>query len=287
MWVEFFGVRGSMPAAGAEFAKYGGNTACVHVELEDGTDIILDAGTGIVKLGDELLAKGKPIHLMLTHNHWDHIQGFPFFTPAYQVKRKIVLTPGLTTPREDDAVLQQMSGTWFPIKSDELRADIELTPYEGQDSWQVGSATVRRKSLNHPGGGSAYLIEENGYKLAYVTDNELYPPYQISTTFEEWVEFISEADLLIHDAQYIDKDMPHKHGWGHSLVDQAVELAVTAKVKQCALYSHDYTRTDEDIEHQVAHIQAMLERRKSKTHIFAAYEGMVIQLADDAAPIND
>ncbi|MER2490899.1 MBL fold metallo-hydrolase [Catenovulum sediminis] len=281
MWIKFYGVRGSMPAAGKEFSKYGGNTACVHVELEDGTDIILDAGTGIVKLGDELLAKGTPIHLLLTHNHWDHIQGFPFFTPAHQTNRDLLITPGTTLPREDDAILRQMSGTWFPIDADDLNANVELKLYEQQTSWQLGSATISRKGLNHPGGGSAYVIEEDGFKLAYVTDNELFPPYKVTTSFEEWIQFIQDADLLVHDAQYIDKDMPYKHGWGHSLVDQAVELAVKANVKKCALYSHDYTRTDEDIDRQVEHIHGILQRKGAKTEIFASFEGQLIHLSGD------
>lgn len=278
MQVKFYGVRGSMPASGPEFVKYGGNTACVAIELSDGTDIILDSGTGIVKLGDELFSKTTPIHLLLTHNHWDHIQGFPFFTPAYQKKRKIFITPGQTEPREVDAVLKQMSGSWFPINYKELMADVQIRTLPSEtETWKIGCATISRKKINHPGGGSAYLIEDQGARVAYVTDNELFPPYPTATSYEEWIEFLDGVDLLIHDAQYVDKDMPVKHGWGHSLIDQAVKLACEAKVKQCALYSHDYTRTDQDIDLSQQEIQDFMIEQKVNCKIFSAFEGQVIK----------
>ena len=115
MRLTFYGVRGSIPTPGAEYIKYGGNTACVHIELNDGNDIIIDAGTGIRTLGQKLAAKEGDIHLLLTHNHWDHIQGFPFFTPIYQPQRNIFITPGQTTLAEHDNILRQMSGSSFPF----------------------------------------------------------------------------------------------------------------------------------------------------------------------------
>ncbi|AWB66999.1 MBL fold metallo-hydrolase [Saccharobesus litoralis] len=281
MQVVFYGVRGSTPAPGAEFARYGGNTACVHVKLSDGTQLILDSGTGIKKLGHVLAQTQDDIHLLLSHNHWDHIQGFPFFLPAFQPKRKIYITPGLTTPYEPEAILNQMSGSWFPITRNELLADIEIVQQDVDvESWQIGSATISRRKMNHPGGGSSYLIADNGTKLAYVTDNELFPPYRVETQFSEWQSFIQDADLLIHDAQYTDVDMPLKHGWGHSLIEQAVELSVSAGVKRCAFYSHDHTRTDDAIDALLEQIQVKMAERDnpSAPEIFAAYEGQVVVL---------
>ncbi|MCU4676610.1 MBL fold metallo-hydrolase [Catenovulum sp. 2E275] len=279
MIVTFYGVRGSMPAVGAEFTKYGGNTACVHIELTDGTDIVLDSGTGIVPLGEKLAQKDTPIHLLLTHNHWDHIQGFPFFRPAYQQGRQIQITPGLTEPKQDTAILEQMSATWFPISYQQLSADIRFSYLNGQDNWKIGSANISRTKINHPGGGSAYLIEDNGIKLAYITDNELAPPYPQETSYNEWLSFLQSVDLLIHDAQYAEQDMPFKHGWGHSVIEQTVELACQAKVKQCALYSHDISRTDQHIDRQLIAIdQYLTEHEEFEIDIFAAAEGMVIEL---------
>ncbi len=279
MQVTFYGVRGSIPAPGPDFARYGGNTACVHVKLNCGTDLILDSGSGIKKLGQHLFRQKGDIYILLSHNHWDHIQGFPFFEPAYQQKRRIFITPGLTKPYEPEAILLQMSGTWFPVSPSDLLADIEfVNTNRSISSWQIGDAKITRTVMNHPGGGSAYLIEEDDKTLAYVTDNELYPPYHCETSFEQWLSFVDGADLLIHDAQYIKGDMPHKLGWGHSIVEQAIELAEQSNVKKCALYSHDHIRTDDMIDQLTDELKRKLVQKSSKLELFSAYEGLSITL---------
>lgn len=277
MKLTFYGVRGSIPSPGPEYAKFGGNTACVHIELNDGTDIILDAGTGIKKLGEKLAKKSTDIHLLLTHNHWDHIQGFPFFIPIYIPGRKIFITPGLTTPDEPEAVLKQMSGSNFPVNYNSLQSEIELVQYpKEQTSFNIGNAKISRHSMNHPGSGSSYLVEADGAKVAYITDNELYPPYQKETDFLEWVVFSEQADLVIHDAQYMLSDMPAKAGWGHSVAEEAVKLAMASRAKRLALYSHDHIRTDKDIEEIESHCKDVIEIAQSDIELFAAAEGMVI-----------
>ncbi|NCP64875.1 MAG: MBL fold metallo-hydrolase [Paraglaciecola sp.] len=275
MQVTFYGVRGSCPSPGPEFIKYGGNTACVHVELDDGTDIILDAGTGIKNLGQKLAKKTTDIHLLLTHNHWDHIQGFPFFTPIYQPKRNIFITPGQTNLVEHHAILEQMSGSYFPVDYKTLSSNIEIVPKPvGTDSWQLGSARISRLKMNHPGSGSSFCIEENGKKVAYITDNELYPPYKKSTDFLDWVEFARDAELIIHDAQYMLADMPHKAGWGHSVAEEAVKLAMGSRAKRMALYSHDHIRTDDEIAAIEEHCREVIEIGGADLALYAAAEGM-------------
>ncbi|MDF2179604.1 MBL fold metallo-hydrolase [Aliiglaciecola sp. CAU 1673] len=277
MKVTFYGVRGSIPAPGPEFVRFGGNTACVHVELNDGTDIILDAGTGIKKLGETLMAKKGDIHLLLSHNHWDHIQGFPFFMPIYQNGRNIFITPGMTSPEEPDAVIQQMSGSRFPVSFGDLSANIKIIDIDKATcSWRIGSAVISRYLMNHPGKGSAYLIQADGAKLAYITDNELYPPYKEDTHFQEWVTFAEHADLLIHDAQYIGADMPSKSGWGHSVADEAVKLAMAAKAKRLALYSHDHFRTDDEVEAIEKHCRSVVMAGQMPLSLFAAFEGQCL-----------
>ncbi|WP_017444548.1 MBL fold metallo-hydrolase [Gayadomonas joobiniege] len=276
MRIEFYGVRGSMPAAGPAYIKYGGNTACVHVQLKDGTDLILDSGTGIVELGHKLVQKDTPIHLLLSHNHWDHIQGFPFFLPAHQSQRRLVITPGLTEPTADKAILEQMSGTYFPLHHTDLKANIKIDTHNEADTWSIGPATISRQRLNHPSAGSAYCIQTPDCKLAYVTDNELYPPYPEATSYQQWIDFIAAADVLIHDAQYTESDMPFKHGWGHSLVEQAIMLAQDAKVKKCVLYSHDLARNDESVDAQLKKMQQIAAERTPEIEIIAAYEGLVL-----------
>lgn len=275
MQLTFYGVRGSVPSPGPDFVQYGGNTACTHIHLSDGTDIILDAGTGIIGLGQKLVEKQSDIHILLTHNHWDHIQGFPFFAPIYQTNRNIFITPGKTNQGQHDAILKQMSGSYFPVNYQSLQANIKVIPQAEQcDRWQLGSAVISRLNLNHPGGGSAYLIDADGAKVAYITDNELYPPYQKSSDFLDWAKFAQGVDLLVHDAQYMQTDMPKKSGWGHSIAEEAVKLAMACRAKQLALYSHDNTRTDKELEEIEQHCQEYVRAVDADLTLFAAAEGM-------------
>ena len=277
MRVTFYGVRGSIPTPGAAYIKYGGNTACVHVELNDGTDIILDSGTGIRLLGNKLKNKTSPIHLLLSHNHWDHIQGFPFFSPIYQANRDIFIYPGQTSLAQHDHILQQMEGSFFPVSPCDLHANIQFKTFpENQMSWQIGNAKIKRLRMNHPGKGSAYCLEEDGVKLAYITDNELYPPYQKETTFLGFVDFAKDADMIIHDAQYLASDMPDKSGWGHSVAEEAVKLALACQAKHLALYSHDPDRTDKDIDMIVEHCEQYITVTESALAVFASAEGQTL-----------
>lgn len=280
MRLTFYGVRGSIPTPGEDFIRYGGNTACVHIELEDGTDIILDSGTGIRKLGEQLARKQTPIYLLLSHNHWDHIQGFPFFVPIYQENRDINIYPGLTTLKEPDQILKQMEGSLFPVPREALKANIQIIELnDEQNRFEIGSAIIHRLPMNHPGKGSAYCIEADGVKVAYITDNELYPPYKKETDFLDFVKFASDADVLIHDAQYMLSDMPAKTGWGHSVAEEAVKLAMACNAKQLALYSHDPERTDDDIDDVVTHCNSYVTIAESTLQVFASREGQTLDFS--------
>jgi len=249
MKVEFFGVRGSMPSAGSNTHIFGGNTSCVYIEQNNGRDLILDSGTGIVELGTRLLETQSPINILLTHNHWDHIQGFPFFKPIYQPNRNITIVAGnVDDKKNQDAILKQMSGSYFPVCYQDLPANITLnTDLSSQKQFTLNGFLVSTAPLNHPGGGTAYCIKADEKKIAYVTDNELNPPDKLNTSICEWSNFIEGADLLIHDAQFIDADLPLKHGWGHSTIDQVAELAIKASIKNVIIISHDPSRTDEQL----------------------------------------
>lgn len=280
MRVTFYGVRGSIPTPGADYVRYGGNTACVHIELEDGTDIVLDSGTGIRLLGDKLVKKHTPIFILLSHNHWDHIQGFPFFAPIYQEGREITIYPGQTQLNEPEQILQQMEGSLFPVSRSALKANITVSPLPAQqDTLHLASALIKRLPMNHPGRGSAYSIEADGAKIAYITDNELYPPYKKETEFKEFVEFANKVDLLIHDAQYMLSDMPQKYGWGHSVAEEAVKLAIGCNAKALALYSHDPERTDNDIDAMVTHCHEYVTITESNLKLFASSEGQTLDFS--------
>ncbi len=279
MQLSFYGVRGSTPTPGADYIRYGGNTACVYAQLNDGTHICLDAGTGIIELGKKLIQEAGDIHILLSHNHWDHIQGFPFFTPIYQKNRNILITPGMTKPSEPDAILRQMSGTFFPVSYETLQSNIQITELaDNIRSWKIGDATVSRLSMNHPGSGSSYTIESQGSKIAYITDNELYPPYRKETDFLDFVNFAMDADIIIHDAQYLFSDLPAKSGWGHSIAEEAVKLALACRAKRLALYSHDPSRSDDDLDKLEARCKEIVSIADDTLQVFAAAEGMHINL---------
>jgi phosphoribosyl 1,2-cyclic phosphodiesterase len=276
MKVEFYGVRGSMPTPGKDTVVFGGNTSCVHVELANGDELILDAGTGIVNLGNKLVKQSLPITILLTHNHWDHIQGFPFFAPIYQANRLITLLPGAVDYPDKDMILRQMSGSSHPVKFEQLDADITLnTELSSQAEFNIASFRVTTEKLNHPDGGTAYCLYGDGRKLAYVTDNELSPPGNIRTTWQQWLTFIQDADILIHDAQYTSQDMPYKEGWGHSTFSQVVKLAMEAKVKKLFIISHDPARTDVEL---LALEQQERAKCGSSLEFHCAREGAIVDI---------
>lgn len=276
MKFEFYGVRGSMPTPGKYTLIFGGNTSCVHVELENGDDLILDAGTGLVKLGQKRQELVQDITILLTHNHWDHIQGFPYFTPIYQANRNITIVPGAIEYSDNDMILRQMSGSNHPVKFDQLPANIDLKPELAlEETFSVKSFSVATQKLNHPDGGTAYCLYGDGKKLAYVTDNELKPPQEVVTTWQQWIDFIADADVLIHDAQYICDDLPLKHGWGHSTYMQVAQLAVEAKVKKLFIISHDPNRKDNEL---LALETSLINQFSAQLEIACAREGVIVDL---------
>lgn len=279
MKITFYGVRGSIPSPGPSTAKYGGNTSCIFIELENGHDLILDSGTGIRKLGDKLIREDKPINLLLSHGHWDHIQGYPFFAPIYQPERDIhVYTSAASEHWQLCSLFDQMDGAHFPIHADGLPSRTKCVIDNMENALHSNNIDIQRKCINHPGGGSAFRIEEDGVCCVYVTDNELDPPYKVTTSYEGWVEFCRGADVLIHDAQYTEADMPHKHGWGHSLISQVRKLAVDAEVRCLVMFHHDPDRTDTEIDFIQNQNNAYFRGHQAPSVSVCAAEGMTITL---------
>jgi phosphoribosyl 1,2-cyclic phosphodiesterase len=273
MKITFYGVRGSCPSPGKDTVKYGGNTACVLVTADDGKKLILDAGTGLRQLGNDIKHKEQDIYILLSHNHWDHIQGFPFFVPAYLREHTLHIYSGHTDLNHDDAILEQMSKSFFPVHHRHLQAQIELITNH-QKQFTVNGFNITRYYINHPGGGNAYLIECDGKTLAYVTDNELNTPGKVKTTIAQWTQILQGVDLLIHDAQFMPSDMPLKSGWGHSMAKEAVELAKAANVKKLLIYSHDPERTDDEIDATIEQLNSM----KLSFTVTAAQEGLTLSV---------
>ena len=277
MRITFWGVRGSIAAPGPETAGVGGNTSCVEVVCGD-TRLILDAGTGIRQLGNALLREGPlDATLLLSHLHWDHIQGLPFFVPAYLPSTKLqIVGSGGGAAALREVLSTQMTAPVFPVRLDELGAELRLREVRSGESFQVGEARVRVAKLNHPGGVLAYRIEHDGRSVVYATDTEHYAC--VDPTLRALAE---GADVLIYDSQYTPEEYRgdagrSKVGWGHSTYAAGAELARAAGVGRYVLFHHDPQRSDAGV--------AEVERRARELFAgsIAAREGAILSLSPAA-----
>jgi phosphoribosyl 1,2-cyclic phosphodiesterase len=286
MRVRFWGVRGSIAAAGPETAQVGGNTSCVEVRVsgDDGGDetlIILDAGTGLRRLGEALLGDPtrRPLsaHLFLSHLHWDHIQGFPFFGPAYAPGNTLRLyAPERCAPNGDvrAALDAQMRAPHFPVGLDAMRATLSFGAVAAGAQLAVGAATVQTAAAKHPNGCLAYRVSAGGRSVVYATDTEHDASGRVD---RQLLELARGADVLVYDAQYTADEYAAKRGWGHSTAEEGARLAEAAGVGQLVLYHHDPTHDD----WQIARIEAATRARFAGT--LAAREGLELTLAPTSA----
>jgi phosphoribosyl 1,2-cyclic phosphodiesterase len=250
----------------------------VSIDLGDNGVLVLDAGTGIHALGQDLIGRDCDIFVLLSHAHWDHIQGFPFFAPLYQPHRTIALFPTRMGHTLWYPTLEQMDGMHFPVIPEDLPVRLLCLMEKGVEVFQERGCQLSWIATNHPGGGTGYRIERAGRSCVYLTDNELDPPYEKATSFAEFAEFCRHADVLIHDAQYLQSDMPAKHGWGHSLVQQACQLAVAAEVRHLILFHHDPPRADDALDAIQEEARAWIYTQNRYMQCTAAYEGLVIDI---------
>ena len=280
MKLKFYGTRGSIPICDAGFQQFGGNTTCLQITFTDTNRIvIIDAGTGLRNLGRDLRAIGhKQAHIVIafTHFHWDHIQGFPFFAPAYDPGQKITL---LTLGREEavghlrEVFEVQMQAEYFPVQLDRMGANFEFLQIAEASKHFTGindvETVVTAQKHNHPGGAYSFRIERNGKVLVVCTDVE--HGEQIDPRL---VELARGADLLVHDAQYTAEELQQRRGWGHSSFDQAMQVAEMAGVKQLALTHHDPEHDDEFL----LRIEKLCQERFPNTVL--AREGMEIPIEE-------
>lgn len=286
MKIRFRGVRGSTPSPGPATARYGGNTSCV--EIRAGSEIlILDAGTGIRSLGADLSREcgERPIEatLLISHAHWDHIQGLPFFLPAFAPLNSIrIMAARNWAATLKSALRNQMKPIHFPLTFEEMQAVHEVEELDFGTS-RLGAFTVRVSDLNHPGGCAGFRIEANGASLAYLPDHEPFytrtsarPNRATRSAADALVEFVRDVDLLILDAQYTAAEYPQRMGWGHGCLPDTVALAVAARAKQLALFHHDPAHDDDQVDAMVEDAREMAGG--ANINIRAASENEVITL---------
>lgn len=252
MKLTFWGTRGSIAAPGKETTVYGGNTCCLEIDLESGAKIIVDAGTGIRPLGDHLMALGTPVaaHLLITHVHWDHIQGFPFFDPAFKPTTRLTVCGFPACMRGLRAIFDSNLGDgFFPVQFEELGADItHLRTLDKGGSLSIDNCLVRAIPLNHPQGAFGYSFEEHGKRLIFITDNELSETARPGCRPDDYVRFCKDADILIHDAQFTDEEIDQHRGWGHSDCASTLSLGVKSHVRRLILFHHNPARTDTQVQ---------------------------------------
>ena len=296
MYVRFWGTRGSIAAPGERTARFGGNTSCTELRTPDGTVIVLDCGTGARELGLHLTQTLKPpihLHLFIGHTHWDHIQGFPFFVPAFipGVELNVYAPLGFQQSLEE-AMAGQMEYSYFPVKLRDLRSRIHFTELE-EGFFRVSDVLVETQYLNHTAPTIAYRITGGGTTIAYVTDHE--PFWKIEDGMlhhpgdQRHVAFMRGADLVIHDAQYSEDEYRQRVGWGHSTIDYAVDVAMAAGARRVALFHHDPTHDDVTLARLEAAARERARSAGSTIEVFAAREGMELTLIGDggAGPVSD
>ncbi len=299
MKLRFWGVRGSIPTPGKHTVRYGGNTPCSELRLDDEKLIILDAGTGIRNFGDELINNGESVkaHLLITHPHWDHIQGFPFFKPAFISGNELTII-GTERPEKslNEIIAEQMNRIYFPVQLHELKAKINFHPIREEETFQIYDVAVKTMYVNHPGFTVGYRLEYRGKTLVYISDNEPYDRAASSSlvNFEKKVkeeynaqsgdpnqrvfDFCHNADVLIHDATYTPEEYIDRVGWGHSHYLFTLRVAAEANVQRLYLFHHDQNHSDDKVDDILKKCKKEVKTRGYRFECEAAAENAVISI---------
>lgn len=241
--VKFWGVRGSIACPSPQHVIYGGNTSCIEVYAGD-QRLVLDAGTGIRNLGHEFIRDGVNRGvLLLTHSHWDHINGFPFFGPAFMANTHFTICAGHlhNSVGIENVLASQMANPLFPVPLEALQAELVFQDFEAGEKWMLGDVEIRTAPLNHPNGATGYRISHGGKSMCYITDTEHLP----GKPDQNVLGLIEGADLVIYDSTYSDDEFTSKVGWGHSTWQEGIRLCRAANVRQLALFHHDPDHDDD------------------------------------------
>lgn len=297
MKIRFWGTRGSIPSPGPRTVRYGGNCSCVEIRTRSGELFIIDAGTGIRELGISLMAK-QPVsaHIMLSHTHWDHISGFPFFPPAFAPGNALTIYAARNIDKRlEDVMAGQMEYTYFPVTLSDLPADINYRELL-EETFTIGSARITTHYLNHTSICMGYRVEADGRSVAYVSDHEPYglalygsdpPAEQIGRGLKDGVvhvgdrrliDWIAGSDLVIQDTQYTPEEYPKKIGWGHGSADYVTDVALLAEARRLALFHHDPLHDDKKVDEIVDFCRDRVAEARGTLQVFAAAEGQMLEL---------
>ncbi|HKB85154.1 MAG TPA: MBL fold metallo-hydrolase [Ignavibacteriaceae bacterium] len=288
MYFKFWGTRGSVPVPGENTLKYGGNTPCVEIRTSNDKLIILDAGTGIRELGNFIIKNNidQPLNILLSHYHWDHIQGIPFFVPIYQQGRKITFygVPGSEKSIEK-LLSNQMERDYFPIKIDEVPAKIKYEHLSSNETIRLDGTNIKTLNVYHSSPTLTFKVIEKDKCVVYMTDNELDVEGEnknnlndkLKNKNKELIEFCSGCDYLIHDMMY-DSLLKDKLGWGHSSNKALAHFAMMAEVKNLVFFHYNPDYTDEKIDAILEETRTCLKQNGSNINCIAAREGLKISL---------
>jgi len=279
MIIRCWGARGSIPVSGPEYIKYGGDTTCLEIRTEGGEVIIVDAGTGIRKLGNRLLAEKRTrYHLIFTHAHWDHILGLPFFKPIYRKETSMRM---FGCPFAQVSVKKMISRIMnhpnFPVDWADVPARISYQEF-CDGSFTIDSVSIVPILTSHPDPGIGYKFVENGKGFVFLTDNELGYQHPGGLPYQDYRDFSSGVDLLWHDAEFTAEDYQTKKRWGHSVYTDALNLALEARVKKFGLFHHNPERTDSAVDALEENCRQIIGQSPIPLECFAVYEGMEISL---------
>lgn len=289
MFIKFWGTRGSVPVPGKDTLKYGGNTPCVEIRTSDNKLLILDAGTGIRELGNNLIENSfdGPLDILLTHYHWDHIQGIPFFVPIYQKGREITFygVPGRESEMKK-LLSDQMELDYFPVKINEVPANIKFKHLEPNKSFHLDGFKIDTFRVYHPSLTLTYKVSENNKNIIYMTDNELDVKGEndknisekLKIKNKELIKFCDNCDYLIHDMMYDEKIIESKLGWGHSSNKAVAKFAILAGVKNLIFFHYNPEYTDEKIDQLLESTREELKKSGSQINCIASREGLTITL---------
>ena len=279
MVIKCWGSRGSIPVSGTDYIKYGGDTTCIEIRTKSDDIIIIDAGTGIRRLGNRLMDENHyKYNFIFTHAHWDHVMGFPFFKPLYSEKVQLILYRCPFHNKFVETILSKlMARPYFPVRYSEIKARMQ---YLGAftTEFEIGSVTVTPIQLNHPDNGSGYKFTEDGKSFVFLTDNELGFVHPGGLSYKDYLEFCTGADLLIHDAEYTPEEYESTLKWGHSVFTHALDLALEGDVGQLGLFHLNQERTDRQMDEIVETCRQRIAGKQNKLECFAVGCDMMFNL---------